>query len=435
MASTTLYDLPADDVDYDAVRRFVLEAEAANLLTESLTFEIKEKRHGNNVVEAVAALSNTDGGLVLVGVREDAQGEDRLAGVPRSEHDTLVTQMRDTIPGALPEVIAVAKPDTDRLIVVLRVNADRVLHPVLVKGKALYRIPGASVAADRQRLLDLVARDHSGNAENVSADYALTAPSELPLWPDADGAVATVRVAGGLRLPRRILDRQWLTSSARAAALDALQESSLPDTVWGIAPALRSMSLPTQWHITEARSRTVKLQAPEVDQVLGKPATVLTAGDTPVQASAFIQLAGRNLSALVGLRWLPRGPAVPQMAIENLRSALLAGLLAVSSTCQAVAHALDAEEPTELAPWEAWLQPRQELRVSSVLSTDPFPKDGDQQLHGGYFARSRTLDNSVEHLDALARSWVTVLLLDMGVRDFEPWLDALPLPEWAELEG
>ncbi len=37
-----------------------------------LTFEAKEKRSGSNVAEAVAALSNTDGGivLVLVGVKD-----------------------------------------------------------------------------------------------------------------------------------------------------------------------------------------------------------------------------------------------------------------------------------------------------------------------------------------------------------------------------
>jgi hypothetical protein len=57
-----LYTAPASEVDYERVRTFVLSAEEANLFSESLTFEAKEKRSGSNVAEAVAALSNTDGG-------------------------------------------------------------------------------------------------------------------------------------------------------------------------------------------------------------------------------------------------------------------------------------------------------------------------------------------------------------------------------------
>jgi hypothetical protein len=157
----------------------------------------------------------------------------------------------------------------------------------------------------------------------------------------------------------------------------------------------------------------------------------LTAGDVPIQVSAFIQLAGRNLSMVVGVRWFPRKAAVPPMAIEHLRLALLGGLMTVSSTCDAIAAALDAAEPAELASWEAWLQPRSELRTSDVLDTGAFPKDGDQQPQGGYFTRSRTAGSATEQLDKLARDWVTVLLLDMGVKDFETSLSDLPLPNWA----
>ena len=40
----------------------MLSAEEADLFSESLTFEVKEKMDKRNVAEAVAALSNTDGG-------------------------------------------------------------------------------------------------------------------------------------------------------------------------------------------------------------------------------------------------------------------------------------------------------------------------------------------------------------------------------------
>ena len=89
-SSDRLYSAPRADIGYDLVRRFVLDAEAADLFTESLTFEAKEKRSGNNVAEAVAALSNTDGGIVLVGVKDSgATAEARIVGVRQPEHDGL----------------------------------------------------------------------------------------------------------------------------------------------------------------------------------------------------------------------------------------------------------------------------------------------------------------------------------------------------------
>lgn len=61
-SSGDLYSAPASEVDYELVKAFVLSAEEADLFSESLTFEAKEKRDRSNVVEAVAALSNADGG-------------------------------------------------------------------------------------------------------------------------------------------------------------------------------------------------------------------------------------------------------------------------------------------------------------------------------------------------------------------------------------
>src|ERR1022692_3781415 len=119
-SSDRLYSVPRGEVSYDLVRQFVIDAEAADLFTESLTFEAKEKRNAFNVADAVGAFSNTDGGIVLVGVKDgDAMGADRIVGVTKQEHDALVGHLHSVIPNAMPEVIPVAIPGTDRLIIVL----------------------------------------------------------------------------------------------------------------------------------------------------------------------------------------------------------------------------------------------------------------------------------------------------------------------------
>lgn len=215
-----LYSAPASDVDYELVKAFVLSAEEADLFSESLTFEAKEKRDRNSVAEAVAALSNTDGGVVLVGVKDkDATGEARLVGVPKSEHDALASNLHAVIPEAMPEIIAVAMPDGERLILVLRVDADGVRHPVMVSGKVLFRIPGHSVPADRHRVLDLVARDQAvpdAQHGRFNVLHIPWQPTEIGIWPedsDPPRPTGALRVIGGLELPRRVLDRPWTRST------------------------------------------------------------------------------------------------------------------------------------------------------------------------------------------------------------------------------
>lgn len=84
--SDRLYSAPQKDIDYSLVRQFVLDAEAADLFSESLIFEAKEKRGHLNIVEAVASLSITGGGMVLVGVKDrDATGEARIVGIRQSD--------------------------------------------------------------------------------------------------------------------------------------------------------------------------------------------------------------------------------------------------------------------------------------------------------------------------------------------------------------
>ena len=231
-----LYTIPASKIDYEVVRAFVVDAEEASLFSESLTFEAKEKLHGSNVAEAVAALGNTDGGIILVGVKDkDATGEARLVGVPKSDHDALASSLQALIPEAVPEIIPVAVPGGQRLILVLRVNADEVPHPVVVSGKVLFRIPGHSIPADRQRVLDLAARDNTARSAErgqISVLRPPWQPAEMGIWPEDRGdsqrpKSGALRVTGGLELPRRVLDRPWLDSAARQAALDALNNSPL----------------------------------------------------------------------------------------------------------------------------------------------------------------------------------------------------------------
>lgn len=432
--SGDLYTAPAGEIDYELVTTFVLNAERASLFSESLTFEAKEKLHKSNIAEAVAALGNADGGIVLVGVKDkDATGIDRIVGVPKSEHDAVASNLHQLIPEAIPEIIPVAIPGSDRLVLILRVDADAVPHPVVVSGKVLFRIPGHSVPADRRRILDLAARDHLApgteharmNVDRAPWQPASTIiwqPAEIPLWPKDDTGEETqlrsgvLRIAGGLELPRRALNRPWLGLTARQAVLDALDNSPLrasPD--WHL----------TKWDIKDARAADLRLLAGEVRQ-----------GTYRVQAGAHLQLADRRLSMLVGFRWTDGTGFGDGIRMEHLYHAMLGAMLTITAACAHVARAADVAEPSEPLAWQGWLQPENDLAVTDVVSFGGFVPDNGADHRGGYFPPARAAGTSVDDLDALARDWMTYWLLNMGTlgpRDFEQWIAGWNRPDFLRL--
>ena len=418
MPSDRLYSVPKAEVDYALVRQFVLDAEAADGFTESLTFEAKEKRNSTNIVEAVGALSNTDGGIVLVGVKDhDAVGEDRIVGVPQAEHDTLVTQMRNVIPHAIPEVIAVAKPGSDRLVIVLRVDADAVLHPVIVNGKVLYRLPGQKAPADRQRVIDMIARDTPGPAQSgpmqiISQSWR---PQDVPLWPEGDDTAeeaaisGELRVVGGLTLPHRILSRPWLDTPAKQAALDALNNAPLRSSPsWSLQP----------WLLTEARAGSLRFLS-----------AVVPHRPVHAEASAYMRLAGRYLALVVGFRWhkVDNGPF--RLDVDTFHDALLACMVTVASTCAHAAKSLGAAAPVEPRTWEAWLTSAND-NVLEVVDMGRFIRDNRDKTVGAFFPATTVPGNDLADLERTARDWLTYWLLEIGTRGFEDSLAKKTVPGW-----
>jgi hypothetical protein len=415
-----LYASSASVIDYELVRDFVLSAEQASLFSESLTFEVKERLHKGNVAEAVAALGNTDGGVVLVGVKDkDATGEDRILGVPKSEHDAVASNLHALIPEAMPEIIPVAIPGSDRLVLVLRVDANAVPHPVMVSGKVLFRIPGQSVPADRRRVLDLAARDQAPGSENskMNVERRPWQPTEIALWPKDDTGKETqlrsgvLRIAGGLELPRRVLDRPWLGLAARQATLDALNNSPLRSSPnWFL----------TTWDTTEARATDLRLLAREVPQ-----------GMYRVQSGAYLRLADRRLSMLVGFRWADGSGFGDAIAMEHLYHAMLGAMITIASTCAHVARVAAVAEPNDPLAWEGWLQPENDLTVTDVVSFGGLRPEGGDDHRTGHFPAARAAGTDIEDLDALARDWLTYWLLDMGRLgrvDFEQWIAGWTCP-------
>ena len=423
-SSVDLYTAPASEVTYQLVRQFVLDAEEQNAFSESVTFEAKEKRQHNNVADAVAALSNTDGGIVLVGVKDkDAVGESRIVGVPRTEHDALASSLHHVIPQAMPEIIPVAMPSGEKVVLVLRVDADAVAHPVMVGGKVLFRIPGHSVPADRQRVLDLVARDQAdrenergpldvrSSQAGAGRRHVWLAEKVVPgvTMPYAGG----LRITGGLILPRRILDRPWLSTRARQAALDSLNNSPLRAN-----PAWSTRT----WEITHRGATFMRFVADSAEF-----------GTYRVESAARFDLVDRKLSMVFGFRWLRTGSVSPVLTPEHFYQAVLGSVITISSTCRHVARALDAAEPADTDSWQGSVNVTNGLSAFDFLGLSSFERDKTSRHAPGDFPPARTNGSDIEELDRLARDWLTYLALDMGLLQFESWLVGVKRPDFLQI--
>lgn len=436
-AECDLFSLPAQRIDFAAVRTFVLEAEASDALTESTVLELKEKRDGRNIVDAVAALANTDGGIVLVGISDKSLGDSRFVGVPPTEHDRLVGQLRSLIPDYMPEVIPVAFPaDQSRILLVLRVDADVPLHPVVVSGRVSVRFPGQTVPARREDILRLAERDQAGGP--AGASIAIQAPlppdpARFPFWPEADLPALQMRLSGGLTLPPRVLQRPWLPSAAQSAALEALREGPVPDFIWTDYMRPHEWTSTPNWGWSTAEQRSTRLR------FTGEPGQQRWPSGRPdVRAAAHLHLYGRTLGLILAIGYVDQSEANSgtglRLSLRDIHEAVLGALVAHVRVCRRVAASLDASQPAALQPFQAWFQPTGERRLSSLIHLDrPWTSGSALNTVDSYFwPPSHPESESIRDLDGLARMWLTVLLLDIGASEFESEIDTLALPKWTE---
>jgi Putative DNA-binding domain len=125
----------------------------------------RELGNGNPTLEAIAALANTFGGVILVGVDETKTGLDRLTGVDASERDRLSRMCWDKlVPPFDPEIVPIKLGDTGKFALVIIVDPEDVRRPVMLTqgNKIPVRIEGHNVPADWYRLRGLFTEQSAG---------------------------------------------------------------------------------------------------------------------------------------------------------------------------------------------------------------------------------------------------------------------------------
>jgi len=189
---------------------------------ESPTIEYKEQMC-DTIARGVAALGNTYGGLLLVGVTDDriVRGVKDKTIEPAADHCAAKIE-----PPWVPEIIAVPlSQSSDLYVLVLRVAPGHHPRPLLAGGVAYIRHQNTTHPADWQRLRDLFAESAADRQDDLRDLHA----PDLPRGFDgaADGTVDFVARSGlNVTVTR---DARWRPLAERTvtAFTDALNRSPL----------------------------------------------------------------------------------------------------------------------------------------------------------------------------------------------------------------
>ncbi|MEU9143974.1 RNA-binding domain-containing protein [Streptomyces sp. NPDC048349] len=350
-----LFTAPISAIDADMVRGFL-----ALRLEESFTIDYK--RNIDAVSDTVAAMANSYGGVVLIGVDNDPKDQNLpgpLRGVQPSDKDKLVSKMVTVFdpPGWCPDVIPVAMDGTTLLVV--RVDPETVPRPLLHKGTAKVRVDGRNDTADR-RLLRLLFQSADETTMTPGSDprfapdqYA--APGHRPVYrrdpPDVVIRASTSRPLRQDGVRRRL---RGTTVDALISALSDRQglprgiAQYPPPSLTGLAARVRPGERLSAWEVDphHGHSRFVRISAGH--GTLSEPPT--TTG-TRMECSA--ELAGGGTSIDVHfdvLYWMPgqrlAGELWVQTAYEAVQALVRHALPTLTQELTGTANA--ATPPIEL---------------------------------------------------------------------------------------
>jgi hypothetical protein len=170
-SAASLFVCRPADVTLERVRELVAIGQP-----ESLTLEYKES-YASKIPDSVAAMANSYGGLILVGVTE-RNVDDRIVGVDEPTIVQIVNGCHQKLePPWEPEIIPVPLPETGgRMVLVVRVDPAKAPRPLLIHGAAPVRLHGRNAVADRSRLAQLI---NEAAPQVVAAGLQLP-PADLP---------------------------------------------------------------------------------------------------------------------------------------------------------------------------------------------------------------------------------------------------------------
>lgn len=420
VTTASLFASSAADVSLDRVRQLI-----AQDLPESLTLEYKEA-FTPSITRTVAAMANAYGGIILVGVTDEASA-DRIVGVTAATVTQIVNACHDAIePPWEPEIIPVAvePAPADRYVLVVRIDPQRAPRPLLMNGAAPIRLQGRNATADRGRLEALFAERR---AQGDQIRRVLPQP-QLPIKrdgsPDADFVIRS-----GFWLPASE-SASWRPLSERGVdqLAEALNEGPLGQALrdWASLFGARGTNPFHRRGLNRARRARLVWEAvtqgPVTCPVESIAEVVLPEayGTSARTMSLTIDFLARGQQVMDSAGW-PQGTPPWRLPPVQLHGTLLALVAALVDVAVVAALADVAGVEPVLIPQPSSVAFITGPPVDALLAHDQLSPIVDAGTsHGAQLVSDPTLDLSdtaerVEQVD----SWLRQIALDAGLRGME----------------
>lgn len=188
----SLFLLPLDQITWSDVQAFLSQhLEETSVLDYTEIRERSHERDLDGLLEIIAAMANSDGGIILAGVSKDQTASNR-PGEPVGMHPKFVDSLKNKCrslmqPSFVPDIVSISMPDKKEVILLVRLSPEHHPRPVLLKDKGvLVRIGDSNLRADYYRLQQLFAEVSRGSdllamRQNFSPDSFLRLEEEYDL--------------------------------------------------------------------------------------------------------------------------------------------------------------------------------------------------------------------------------------------------------------
>jgi hypothetical protein len=412
-AGWSVYTAPEPELTADLLEAFLEEQLRERVFMESMTLELKRERRGHGVPDAICALANSAGGIVLIGIDEDEPTLASAPGVPPNSVVALSDQLRGALgPLVKPEIIPIPVGASGNVVLVLRVEADASLWPVVSNGRVMVRNPGQSVPATREQILDLVRRR---NATTPSGGSAWALNSHAPNAPSPDESPSRGDLL--VRLATAVYARPWLGAPLRFGRdernqlFDVFSECSFGRIFDEPYPRGSSRPRPTHPLVPLDFSSSHFLAAVDVsdDGEVGR--LTLKVSRNANQIAVVVEAEARRPApeAAASTR---TSPAVSR---EELAYIAICGIESLSLKLVPALVALIGGAPLHLDDIYLWAQSPASQDLSAVLSTfrADRPVASTRSTWGAQVRLARDLEDAVEVL----RPEMENFYIDIGLTD------------------
>lgn len=412
-AGWSIYTAAEPDVTAELLDTFLAEQRQERQFMESMTLEIKRERRGHGVPDAVCALANSVGGLVLVGIDET---EPTLAEAPGVHPDSIVS-VSDQLRGALgpmvrPEIIPIPVGSEGKVVLVIRVDVDSGLWPVTSNGRVMVRNPGQSVAATREQILDLVRRQNrTGLVGETAHSLNSFAPNGTPPAGRETRGVLLVRLATAVYARPRLGVPLRIGSDERRNLCEAFAGSPF-GRVFDV-PRPRGSALPRPRHGLAAEEYSssyfvVSADVADGDDVGRLMLRVARHGNqiaVVIEAEARMPRPGSDASARV----------TPSVSREELAYLAICGLETLSLRMVPALVELVGGAPIHVDDIYLWAQSPTTDDLSGILSTFRAERlvASTRSSWGAQVRQVLDLDDAVEVL----RTELETFYIDIGLED------------------